>query len=118
MERASRTELLDRYYAAVDEEAFDRFERAFTDDVEYRYPGEEPMRGIDEVRTFFEERREHSNSTHEVHRRVDDETVTVCEGTVTAARADGTTFDLDFVGVFEFDEAAALIDRVGVYVRR
>lgn len=118
MDTAKRNELIDAYYDAIDAESFVDFERAFTPDIEYLYPGEPAMHGIEEVRSFFEERREHSNSTHDVFRRVADDEVTVCEGAVTAEAPDGTAFGAAFVGVFEFDEAAAAIARVGVYTRR
>lgn len=118
MDPGKRNELVDAYYAAIDEETFDDLGRVFAADVEYLYPGEPTMHGIDAVLSFFEERREHSNSTHEVYRRLADEEVTVCEGTITADRTDGSEFDAGFVGVFEFDGEAKAIDRVGVYVRR
>lgn len=117
MDTATRDELIDTYYDAIDAEAFERFERAFAPDIEYLYPGEPVMHGVAEVQTFFEERRGHSGSTHEVHRRVSDREVTVCEGRVTAERPDGTPFDAGFVGVFTFDDVADGIDRIAVYTR-
>jgi ketosteroid isomerase-like protein len=113
--RQHRNELIDGYYDAIDDEEFAAFERVFADDIEYQYPDRAPMHGIDEVRTFFEEEREHGGSTHTVTRRIDDGAVTACEGTVEAEGPDGSTFEADFVGVFEFDEAAEAISRIGVY---
>lgn len=117
MDTATRDELIDTYYDAIDSEAFERFERVFAPDIEYLYPGESEMHGVAEVQTFFEERRRHSNSTHDVHRRVSDQEVTVCEGRVTAERRDGTPLDIGFVGVFTFDNVADGIDRIAVYTR-
>jgi len=116
METGQRTELINEYYAAIDDEEFDRFREVFDADVEYRYPGESTMHGVEEVVSFFRERREHSNSTHEVHRRISDGEATVCEGTITAENPDGSRLEGGFVGVFEFDDATETIDRTGVYV--
>lgn len=115
MDRAKREELVETYYGAIDAEAFAGFERAFAPDVEYRYPDEPAVHGVEEVRTFFEERRELSNSTHDVRRWVTDGAVTVCEGVVTAEGPDGRPVEVGFVGVFEFDDEAGAISRVGVY---
>jgi ketosteroid isomerase-like protein len=117
MNREQRAELVETYFDAMDSESFDRFEEAFTPDVVYRYPGEPDMHGVDAIRTFFEERREHSNSTHEIQRRIDDGTAMVCEGTVTAERPDGSLLEAAFVDVFEFDDDAGGIDSAGVYTR-
>jgi len=118
MDTTTRHELIDTYYDAIDAESFADFERAFAPTVEYLYPGEPAMHGVDAVREFFEERREHADSTHEIDRRVDADEVTICEGTVTATAPDGSVFEAAFVGVFAFDDDAAGIDRVGVYTRR
>lgn len=117
MDSTKRDELIDTYYDAIDAEAFERFEHAFAPDIEYLYPGEPDMHGVAEVQKFFEERRTHSNSTHNVHRRVFDQEVTVCEGRVTAERPDGVPLDVGFVGVFTFAAAADGIDRIAVYTR-
>lgn len=112
-----RNQLIDEYYNAIDDEMFAAFDRVFANNVEYRYPGKDPMHGVDEVRLFFEEERDHSDSTHTVTRRVADNEVTVCEGTVTAERSDGSPFEAGFVGVFEFDDGSEAITRVEVYTR-
>lgn len=115
MELAHRNELIDAYYRTVDTERFDRFRDVFRDDITYRYPGEPVMHGVEDVLEFFRERRTHSNSTHQVHRRLADDEVSVCEGSIEAEADDGSRVTADFVGVFEFDE---LIAEVRVYVRR
>ncbi|USZ73592.1 nuclear transport factor 2 family protein [Natronosalvus halobius] len=117
MDHGKRNELIDEYFRAMDEETFADFADVFADDVEYRYPSEQDMHGVSAVREFFEEHREHSNSTHKILRRVADESVTVCEGTVTADRPDGGTLEAAFVDVFEFDDEVEQIDHVGVYTR-
>ncbi|WP_411965877.1 nuclear transport factor 2 family protein [Haloferax sp. YSMS24] len=116
MEIAIRNELIDTYYSAVDDADFDRMLTAFTEDVEYLYPGEEPMHGHGAVRTFFEERRKTKNTTHDVFRRVHDDTATVCEGTITGQMGEDS-LDGAYVGVFEFDDDAGRISYVGVYTR-
>lgn len=116
MEPDDRDELIDTYYRAVDEADYDRMLTAFTEDVEYRYPGEEPMHGRDAVRTFFEERRETRETTHEVFRRVHDTDATACEGHITGERSEGA-LEGRYVGVFEFDDDARGISYVGVYTQ-
>lgn len=116
MEIDTRNELIDTYYGAVDKADYDRMLTVFAEDVEYLYPGEEPMHGHDEVRAFFEERRQTKNTTHDVFRRVHDDTATVCEGTITGKFGDDP-LDGAYVGVFEFDDDAERIEYVGVYTR-
>ena len=113
MEPNERDDLIDTYYAAVDAADYDRMLTAFAEDVEYRYPGEGTMRGHADVRTFFEERRETRETTHEVVRRIHGEDATACEGRITGKRGE-TPFEGAYVGVFEFD-GAGKISYVGVY---
>lgn len=117
MDTKKRNELIDTYYNAIDTEIFADFDRTFTPDIEYLYPGEPSMHGVETVQSFFEERRKHSNSTHEIERRISDDETTVCEGTITAEKPDGETFKAGFVGVFTFDRNTEAIGRVGVYTR-
>lgn len=117
MDIEARNELIDRYYGAVDEEDYDRMLTAFTDAIEYRYPGEDEMHGSDEVREFFEERRQTSETTHDVFRRLHDEEATVCEGRITGELRGEGPFEGSYVGVFEFDEAAGAISHVSVYTQ-
>lgn len=117
MNTTRRNELIDTYYEAVDGEDWDRMLSAFAADVEYLYPGEDPMRGHDEVRTFFEERRRTRATTHDVFRRVHDEEATACEGTITGEMGDDGPFEGAYVGVFEFDDNVDRIGYVGVYTR-
>lgn len=117
MNTARRDELIDTYYAAVDDEDWDRLLSAFTEDVEYLYPGEDPITGHDEVRQFFEERRETRETTHDVTRRIHDEDATACEGHITGQMGDEGPFEGAYAGVFTFDDEADRIDYVGVYTR-
>jgi ketosteroid isomerase-like protein len=112
-----RNELIDTYYGGVDREDYEGMLEAFAEDAEYLYPGEEPMRGRDEILTFFEERRETRNTTHDVFRRIHDEGATACEGTITGELGDDGPFEGAYVGVFEFDDDEEKISYVGVYTR-
>jgi len=117
MQRAERDKLIDIYYRAADEENYDLFESVFTEDVTYLYPGEDDMHGLPAVQEFFEERRQTTNTTHDLFRRVHDDDATICEGTITGELRGEGPIDGAFVGAFEFDDDAEAIDRVGVYTR-
>lgn len=112
-----RDELIDTYYSAVDERDWDRLLSAFAADVEYLYPGEEPMHGHEAVRDFFEHRRETRATTHNVFRRIHDDDATACEGHITGEMGEEGPFEGAYVGIFEFDDDADRIDYVGVYTR-
>lgn len=117
MDVDKRNELIDRYYLAADEEDYDRLTSVFTEDVEYRYPGENDMHGVGEVREFFEERRQTTGTTHDVFRRLHDDEATVCEGHITGELRGEGPFEGSYVGVFEFDEAGEAISHVSVYTQ-
>ena len=89
---------------------------AFSETVEYRYPGEAVMNGHAEVLEFFTERRATNGTTHDVFRQVHDEDATLCEGTITGKIGDAP-LEGAFVGVFEFDTTTERIATVAVYTR-
>lgn len=115
MDVKQRNDLIETYYQAADEEDYDLLVSVFADDVVYLYPGEEDMHGRDEVYEFFTERRQTTNTTHDVFRRVHDETATLCEGRITGELLGEGPFEGAFVGSFEFNDS--LIDRVSVYTQ-
>lgn len=117
MDRDERNRLTDTYYRAADEENYDLFDSVFTDDVTYLYPDEDDMHGLRAVREFFEQRRQTTNTTHDLFRRVYDDEATICEGHITGELHGEGPFEGAFVGSFEFDDEAGAIDRVGVYTR-
>jgi ketosteroid isomerase-like protein len=117
MEVSDRNELVDTYYEAVDREDWDLLLSAFSPAVTYVYPGEGELHGHDEVRAFFAERRQTTNSTHELFRRIHGENGAACEGHITADLKGGGSVDGNFVGVFTFDDDAGRIDYVGVYTQ-
>lgn len=117
MDIDKRNELIDQYYRAADEEDYDRLTSVFTDDIEYRYPGEDDMEDVDQVREFFEERRQTTGTTHDVFRRVHGDESTICEGHITGELRGEGSFEGNYVGVFEFDETAEAISHVSVYTQ-
>ena len=111
-----RNELIDQYYEAVDDAAYDRMVSVFAEDITYLYPGEEPMHGHDEVKEFFEERRPTSETTHDVFHRIHNDEATACEGTITG-KMKGDRIEGAYVGIFKFDDETERISYVGVYTR-
>lgn len=117
MRISDRDELIDEYYAALDVDEPSEIVAPFTDDVVYRYPGEEPLEGRDAVEAFFAEGRPTSETTHTVTRRVHGEEATACDGHIAGTKEGVGSFEAEYAGFFEFDDEAGLISDVAVYSR-
>lgn len=111
-----RTELVNEYFEAIDNEAYEDLRSVFSNDVVYKFPGQRSICGVENVLDFFKEQRPTEAINHEVTRWVHDEDVTVIEGVATGKRPENS-FEGYFCDVVEFDEQEDLITEIAVYSR-
>ena len=111
-----RTELANNYFEAIDNEAYDDLQAVFSNDVVYKFPGQESIRGVENVLAFFKEKRPTKELVHEVTRWVHDEDVTVIEGVATGTGSRDST-EAYFCDVVAFDEQEDRITELAVYSR-
>jgi ketosteroid isomerase-like protein len=116
MDNSRRAELMDMYFTGLDEDDFDHMKPCLSEEVQFRSSSDE-VSGVAEFREYLEENRMVSNSTHEITRRVHDDTpVSICEGRVSGDTPDGSV-EGAFCDVFEFDPDSERITSVSVYTR-
>lgn len=104
------------YYESIDDEEFDRMASVLADDVEYITSHGE-MHGVDEMLEYYTENRSVTDTVHEVVRDIVDGDTWVCEGVVSGDYVDGGSFDGHYLGIFEFEEESATVERLTVYTR-
>ena len=109
-----RTELIEAYFDALDEEDAEIARSALSDDVVYESLSG-TLEGFDGFRQYVDELRGLSNSTHDISLLVHDDDASVAEGTVTGENDDGTV-ESGFCDVFEFDADEESITRISVYL--
>jgi ketosteroid isomerase-like protein len=114
MDVERRDELIDAYFAALDEEDFSLVEPHLAADVTYKSVGIEPLDGPEGVRRYFEELRPFGGTVHEVENRMHAENGSAAEGRVTGEH-EGESIDTAFCDVFEFDDEEERLTRVVVY---
>jgi ketosteroid isomerase-like protein len=114
MSEADRDALIDAYFDAIDAEDLELVRSALSDDFVYESLSGD-LEGFDGLRTYMDELRGLSNTTHEVTRRLHHEAASVAEGTVTGEGEDGPV-EADFCDVFEFDADDEAITRLAVYL--
>lgn len=114
MSETDRNELIDAYFNAMDAEDLEIVRPALADDFVYESSAGN-LEGYAGLKTYMEELRGFSDTTHDVTLRIHDETASVAEGTVTGETEDGPV-EVDFCDVFEFDAADEGITRIGVYL--
>lgn len=116
MTETRRTDLMDAYFTALDEDDFEHLQPHLSEQVQFKSSADE-VSGMDEFREYVEEERMISNSAHEITRRIhSDERVSVCEGRVTGDTPEGSV-DGAFCDVFEFDPDEEAITSIAVYTR-
>jgi ketosteroid isomerase-like protein len=116
MDTTKRRELVEQYFSALDAESYDELRPVFDQEAEYLYPDENPITGLDNIVTFFRERRPTGGTDHEVTRWVHNEDVTVAEGHVTGMNQ-GIPFEGYFCDVVEFDAEEDSVTSIAVYSR-
>jgi ketosteroid isomerase-like protein len=114
MDTDRRDELIDAYFAALDEHDYSLVEPHLAPDVIYKSVGPDALHGPDGVKRYFEELRPFAGTVHEVENRMHSENGSAAEGRVTGEH-DGESLDTGFCDVFEFDEEEAHLTRIVVY---
>jgi ketosteroid isomerase-like protein len=115
MSTDDRNELIEAYFASLDDEEPEIARSALADGFVYESPLGR-LEGFDGLVEYITERRSTSDSTHELTRRIHDADVSVVEGTVTGLDAGGDPTEADFCDVFEFDDDETAITRIAVYL--
>jgi ketosteroid isomerase-like protein len=93
-----------RYYERVDAQDVAGILELFAPDVVYRRPGYEPIRGRDELETFYREQRVIESGRHTVIRVVRDENDIAVQGTFEGTLRDGSTTQLEFADFYRTTE--------------
>ncbi|WP_254525630.1 nuclear transport factor 2 family protein [Natrinema caseinilyticum] len=112
MSTDDRTTSIDAYFDALDAADFEIVRPALADGFVYESLSGD-LAGRDGLKTYIEELRGLSNTTHDVTLLVHGETASVAEGTVVGENEDGS---VEFCDVFEFDAEDDELTRVSVYV--
>lgn len=114
MSTDTRNELIDAYFAALDEADPELARPGLSDDFVYESLAG-PLEGFDGLADYITEHRSVTESTHDVQRRIHDD-VSVTVGVVTGTGPDGDPVEAAFCDVFEFDDADEAIERITVYI--
>jgi len=115
MDKRERDQLIDQYYAALDEASYEVILEIFTEDVLVEYSIGD-LAGVDEAIHYYREQRRIRDTNHRIDRRIHADDVTICEGTATGEIEDGPMRKY-FADFFEFDADCGRIDHVSVYLR-
>lgn len=115
MDDQTRMELIEAYFDAVDAESYGPFDHIFSPQSRHVRPGQPDLVGRDAIRSFFENDRQSSNSTHTVLRSVHmEDDVTFCKIHVDGQLPDGR-YEGEAICEIEFDSATETIARYSVY---
>ena len=114
MNTQRRDELIDAYFAALDEDDYSLVEPHLAPDVTYKSVGLEALSGPEGVKRYFEELRPFAGTVHDVENRMHSENGSAAEGRVTGEH-EGTSLDTGFCDVFEFDDDEEHLTRIVVY---
>ncbi len=97
---ANRADVVRRYYKLVDARALDDMLALFADDVVYRRPGYDPLRGIAELRTFYAQDRVIADGAHTLASLVEDGDRVAVEGKFRGTLRDGRKACVRFADFF------------------
>lgn len=114
MTRATRDDLIDTYFEAMDTDDPELARPALADGFVYESLSGD-LAGFAGLERYVTELRGLSNSTHEITNRVHASEAVAVEGVVTGETADGES-SARFCDVFEFDGDDAGITRIAVYL--
>lgn len=115
MVRERRNQLIDAYFAAMDNDDFGLVEPAISESIQFE-SAKSSVSSLEEFREYTEKNRMISDSVHQVKRRIHAETASVCEGNVRAQSPDAP-IEGAFCDVFEFDDDVEHITSISVYTR-
>lgn len=114
MSESERNEVIDRFFDALDADEFDRLRDVFTEDATFA-AGDDPLSGIEEIITHYEENRTASNTDHRITRRVHDGDTACVEGSVTGDLPGEEDLEGDYLDVMEFDPDSDRISYIKGY---
>lgn len=98
----SRAECVRRYYRLVDAVELDQMFALFDEDIVYRRPGYEPLRGMAQFKAFYEGDRIIADGAHTVTSLIDRDGGVAVEGDFRGTLRDGRSVSLRFADFFEF----------------
>jgi ketosteroid isomerase-like protein len=98
------------YYERVDDGAYEALLDLFAGDVTYDRPGQDPIRGIEDLETFYREERPLSNGSHVVEALVVDGDRVAVQGRFEGEQG-GETVDFGFADFHTFDEDGDIVHR-------
>jgi glutamate dehydrogenase/leucine dehydrogenase/ketosteroid isomerase-like protein len=96
----NRADVVRRYYEFVDARALDDMLALFADDVVYRRPGYDPLRGIGQLRTFYAEDRVIADGAHTLSSLSADADRVAVEGEFRGTLRDGREACVRFADFF------------------
>lgn len=105
-----REEIVREYYDRVDAEDVMGLLECFADDVTYERPGQDPIRGIDDLRAFYERDRPLEDGSHDVHHVLVDGRHVAVRGEF-SGRQGGETVRFGFADHHEFDDEGKIANR-------
>lgn len=115
IDRAAREALIDAYFEAVDAEAYGSFRDVIADDVEF-LPLGDSLQGLDAMIAWYRGEVTLTDMHHDIDRVLHSPEATVVQGHLDADLRDGRRLEGRFVDVFEFDDRAASITYLAIYI--
>lgn len=110
-----RNDLIDAYFAALDESDPNRVRDALNDSFVYESLAGD-LEGFDGLSEYITDLRSITESEHHIDQRHHADEVTTVEGVVTGTDSNGNPAEAAFCDVFEFTDDETAITRIGVYV--
>lgn len=110
-----RDDLIDAYFAALDESDPSIVRDALDDSFVYESLSGD-LKGFDGLSEYITDLRSITESDHHIDQRYHADDATTVEGVVTGTDPDGHPAESAFCDVFEFTDDEAAITRIGVYV--
>ena len=115
MSRIEIQKMLEKFFALIDAQDFEKLIDFFTEDATLIFPGAPPCRGKKEIMGFYDEAKQQtSESEHVITKIIIDDTnaAVVIEGKVT--QKDGRTIEFPDVNIFEIKDRK--VYKVQVYL--
>ena len=91
------------YYEYVDAEQYDDLVACFSEEIRYERPGQEPIVGRSELRSFYLDGRPLDDGSHEIHDVVVDGGTVAVRGTF-SGRQGGDRVEFDFADFHELED--------------
>jgi ketosteroid isomerase-like protein len=115
MSQSIREDLIEAYFAALDDEDPDHLEGSLGETFVYESLSEE-FEGLGGFRTYMNDYRSFSGTDHDITTFVHGETASVAEGRVVGYDEGGERIEASFCDVFEFTDEEETLTRITVYL--